>query len=407
MSKSLGKVAAQEIARDIYGARLHGGFRLSPPADFEFFNSLRLVDVDTFSGVSVALVKSVLWKEGATVTSRVQVDGAAHYSGSHNGPLPAGVTLHSETYWLAVISQQLASQGAAHSLAVEAQGCAANVRWQEHFFMFLRAHGLVSFNEALRLRATEEVSYQPEASDYLGTSVADLYAFYEPFALYEVSSNSPLVGRTVFWYSYLVASSWKTLPNSHVSLEALHSLRQVYDTNLWHFPIDNARIAITASHFKHTYVDLYRCLEWLYSIPRALMVKQDLALTAKATELARTFREKLAWRRAEQDSLRLLVLDCGVETLDLNVVGRCMLDPLPRRPIEGVVTEDGQPETEEKWRDLVATAIAKRIYAVRNQIVHQLDQLDEQEVKKEQQPALIDVLARLCITLYTKYAAEF
>lgn len=407
MSKNLGKAAAQEIAHDIYGSSPDRKFRLSPPANFEFFNSLRLVDVDAFSGVNVVLVKSVLWNNGSTVTSSVQVDGAAHYSGSHIGALPAGISLHSETYWLAVISQQLASQGSAHSVAVEAQGCFENVNWQEHFFMFLRAHKFVSFNEALRLRATEEISYQPEASEYTGTAVSDLYSFYEPFALYEVSSDSPLVGRSVFWYSYLVASAWKTLPNSHVCLETLQSLRQVYDANLWHFPIDNARIAITASHFKHTFVDLYRCLEWLYSIPRALMVKQDLALTTKATELARMFREKLAWRRAEQDSLRLLVLDCGVETLDLNVVERCMLDPLPRRPAEGALAEDGQPDTEEKWRDSVATALAKRIYSVRNQIVHQMDALDEQEVKKEQEPVLIDILSRLCIRLYTKYAAEF
>ena len=137
------------------------------------------------------------------------------------------------------------------------------------------------------------------------------------------------------------------------------------------------------------------------------MVKRDLALTMKATELARTFREKLAWRRAEQDSLRLLVLDCGVETLDLSVVERCMLDPLPHRPVEGTRTEVGQPDSEEKWRDLAATALAKRIYAVRNQIVHQLDELDEQEVKKEQESVLIDILSQLCISLYTKYAAEF
>jgi len=407
MSKYLGKIAAQAISHDIYGANSPTGFELSSPADFEFFNSLRVVDIDTFSGINVVLVKSVFWKDGAKVTSRVKVGGDVHYSGVHNGPLPAGITLESETYWLAVISHQLASHGSAHSLAMQAQGCDANVKWQEQFFMFLRAYEFISFNEALRLRATEEISFQPEASEYSGTVVSDLYAFYEPFALYEVGSNSPLVGRTVFWYSYLVASNWKTLPNSHVCREALQTLQQVYDANLWHFPIDNARIAITASHFKHTFVDLYRCLEWLYSIPRALMVKQNLALTTKATELARTFREKLAWRRAEQDSLRLLVLDCGVEALDLSLVQRCLIEPLPSRPAKGAAVEDGQPDTEQKWCDLVATVLAKRIYAVRNQIVHQLDELDEQEVKKEQESVFIEILARLCIVLYTKYAAEF
>ena len=407
MSKNLGKEASHAITKDIYGAILHAGFKLLPPADFIFFNSLRLVDVDNFSGVNVALIKSTIWNNGVEATSQVKVDGTIYYSGTHSGPLPAGISIESETFWLAVISHQLSSHGAEHSSALEAQGCTANRKWQEQFFMFLRAHDLVSINEGLRLRVTEEICYQPEESDYLGTAVSELYSFYEPFALYEVSSNSTLVGRTVFWYSYLVASNWKIHSNRHVCVEALRCLQQVYDSNLWHFPIDNARIAITASHFKHTFVDLYRCLEWLYSIPRALMVKHDLALTTKATDLARTLREKLAWRRSERDSLQLLILDCGVETLDLNIVERCMIAPLPRQPVEGKAVENGQTDTLEKWRYSVATALANRIYAVRNQIVHQFDELEVQEVKTEQEAVLIQILCQLCINLYTKYAAEF
>lgn len=84
-----------------------------------------------------------------------------------------------------------------------------------------------------------------------------------------------------------------------------------------------------------------------------------------------------------------------------------MQEPVPPKPVAGQAPDPGQPDTEEKWCDSVATALAKRIYAVRNQFVHQLDEREQQRVEKQSEPALIEVLARLCIVLYTKYAVEF
>jgi hypothetical protein len=408
VSKNLGKTAGRCIAHDIYGVNPHPDFQLRPPENFDFFNSLRLIEIDAFSGVTVALVKSVHWTDGTTSVSSIKVDGTVFYTGTFDGPLPPGFTLDSETYWIVVASRQLTSHGAAHASALTTLGCTINADFQEQFFMFMRAHELVSFDESQRLKFVEEVSYQPEASGYTATPVPDLYPFYEPLAVYEVTPNSPLAGRSVFWFSYVIAANWKALPGAHLRSAALQDIARIYDANLWHFPIDNARIAITAAHFKHTFVDLYRCLEWLFSIPRAVLVKNELGLSTKATELARTFRDKLAWRRAEQDSLRLLILDAGIHNLDANALQACMQELLPPKPAIGqALFQPGQPDTEEKWIDFVATSLAKRIYAVRNQFVHQIDEREQQRVDKQAEPALIEVLARLCIVLYTKYSVEF
>jgi hypothetical protein len=406
MSKNMGKTAISKITQDLYPSSKPQNFKLCSPPNFDFFNSLRHEQTDIFAGVTVVLFKSVLWINGNGVTSQAQADGTTYYSGSYSGELPLGVAAGPEKHWVAVISKQLDSLGTSHAAALTGQGCVENTEFKEASFMFLRAHDLLSFDETLRLRASEEISYQPMADDYKCTAVSDLYPFYEPFALYEVDDNSPLAGRGVFWYSYLVASAWKTLPNHHVTRSAIQVLQKVYEENLSHFLIENARIGITAAHFTHTFVDLYRCLEWLYSIPRARMVKEHLSLTIKTTELSRVFRAKLGWRRTELDSLILLISDCELNTLDMELISRCMLEPLPVRPVRDMVCQDGQPKTENEWREAVAQRLAKRIYDVRNKIVHQLDQYDEPEVKKDQEPLLIELLAILCIRLYSKYAKE-
>lgn len=189
--------------------------------------------------------------------------------------------------------------------------------------------------------------------------------------------------------------------------EAIQHIEEIYNEHLWHFPIDNARVAMTAAHFKHAFIDLYRCLEWLYSLPRCLRLKTDLGLTMKGVELARVFREKLAWRRAEQDSLKLLLIDAGPENLDITEVNKCLLSALTPFPVPDQEVVDGAPETPQKWAEAAATALSKRIYSIRNQYVHQLDSLDHQEISREAEPALINVLAQLCAILYKKYSAEF
>ncbi|WCD81012.1 hypothetical protein [Pseudomonas sp. TUM22785] len=408
MSKLLGKTAAEALQRDIFGSDAHGRFSLCPPSNFDFFNSLKLIEIDNFANVTVSLFESTLWERAGNVVSCIRLDKESMiYSGSYEGALPEDVAIHSKTLWLSVSSHELEIQDEEFCRALESMSCTQDNENQETFFMLLRAHNIILLDFRRKLEAENSIKWQEREPEYKGTPVSDFYPFYESFSVHRVNTNSPLAGRSVFWFSYLISSCWKSNTPSHIPAKAIQHIEEIYNENLWHFPIDNARVAMTAAHFKHAFIDLYRCLEWLYSLPRCLRLKADLGLTMKGVELARLFRDKLAWRRAEQDSLKLLIIDAGPENLDISVINKCLLSALPPFPLAGHEIADGAPETPEKWAEVAATALSKRIYSIRNQYVHQLDSLDHQEIPREAEPALINILAQLCAILYKKYSAEF
>lgn len=417
MSKKLGQAANKAVIGDFFGDRAPSKFSLQPPSGFEFFNSLRLVDIDRFSGVSVALLDSVFWQLPGKRVASLTVGQECFYSGSNTGPLPVGVTSSEVDQWLVVASYFLDDRDEhvkAIVQALEELGCIRVSEQDEPLFMFMRACDALTFNPNLSVDAEENIAHQADASDYQGTPVLDVLRYYERFIAFRVNKDSKLVGHSVFWYSYMVAANWRGSVARHVNDEALSFLARIYEENLWHFPIDNARLAIVASHFKHTFVDLYRCIEGLYALPRCMLIKAELNLPQKATLLAKTLREKLAWRRTEKDSLELLLLAAEPEKLDPDAVNSCLLDPLYPIPTDGPLPElakgtsvEGRPRTIEEWRAYAAKKLASRIYSVRNQFVHQLDDVDQEEVKEGSEAAFVALLAQICSILYSRYAAEF
>jgi hypothetical protein len=417
MSKKLGQAAARAVVKDFFGDRERGGFTLKPPLNFELFNSLRALSLDTFAGVTVALVDSVFWQQAGKRVSSVQVGDKWFYSGSHSGDFPVGVVSDEVEQWLVIASYFLNENDEHVKKSIQELakfGCAMEAECHDQIFMFLRARDALAFNTSLVADAEQNVAHQAEEEGYESTPLTDVLPFYERFIVLRVGKDSPLFGRSVFWYSYLIAANWRGVAARHVNDAALSYLSAAYEANLWHFPIDNARLAIVASHFKHTFIDLYRCVEWLYDLPRCMLVKAELNLQQKATLLAKTLREKLAWRRTERDSLEQLLLAVEPEKLDPELVNACLLSPLHPLPPDGPLpqispgeTTANQPKTIEEWRQYAAKALAARIYAVRNQFVHQLDAADQEEISEGTEPAIVALLAQICSILYLKYAPEF
>ncbi len=417
MSKKRGQAANKAVIHDFFGNRNPGKFSLKPPSGFEFFNSLRLVDVDRFAGVTVALLESVFWQVSGKRVSSLTIGAETLYSGSNPGQLPVEAGSEEVEQWLIVASYALDTRDEHVRATVQALfelGCTLESEQNEPLFMFMRAVEALNFNPSLSAEAEENIAHQADAAGYQGTAVSELFPYYERFVAFQVSKNSKLAGCSIFWYSYMVAAHWRGSVARHVNAQALFFISKIYEENLQHFPIDNARLAIAAPHFKHTFIDLYRCIEGLYSLPRCMLVKEELRLPQKATLLAKTLRDKLAWRRTEKDSLELLLLAAEPEKLDMNSVDSCLLEqlhplppngPLPQLPVG--THREARPATLDDWRAYAAKKIASRIYAVRNQFVHQLDDLDKEEVKEGTEAPFIALLAQICAVLYSKYAAEF
>ncbi|MEX3939953.1 hypothetical protein AB4Y44_10455 [Paraburkholderia sp. BR10937] len=416
MSKRLANLGARAFIADLYRGR-ENGLRLRPPGSFEFFNSLRYVDADSFAGVTVVLIESVYWStDNGRVSSLVGGDGNPVYSGSIavGQPLPGAVSGEVVERWIAVISRELDLRPGDYRRHLDELGCERIAGdeddTRDSLFMFLRALNILSFDERRRDEAMQMVAAQPEAPGYIDTAVEEFLPFYEQFELYRLRGDAALAGRkrSIFWFSFVVAAFWSDSRPSYLTVPTLEQMLALYGEAHWHFPIDNARTAVVASHFKHCYIELYRCLEWLYALPRAIAVKRELGLATKATALARTFRSELGWRRKELDSLTLLLRDARVHSYPLVELNRCMGAALPPKPVrQQDDTDDIFAKRKSDWSLKICENVADRLYKVRNQFVHQLEQVDIQPVSKEAEAWLISLLAWLCVELYRRYAPEF
>ncbi|TDA46210.1 hypothetical protein [Burkholderia pyrrocinia] len=418
MSKRIAKSAVTGFGKDLFGAA-QTDFRLPAPGSFDFFNSLCLHSSDAFSGVTVARVDSIFWLTDTGRISELKVDGQQPvYAGSlpKGAPMPAGVRDRDITRYIVVISRELRSRPVSYPARLDRLGCIEDPlqdnELRNSVFMFLRAHDLISFDERRKEEARREL-ISPDDGAYVETSIDEFEKYYEQFEVYAIGKDSVLNddARSIFWFSYIVAAFGGGATYPYLTDAALEQITILYDEAHWHFTIDNARTAVASSHFKHCFIEFYRCLEWLYSLPRAIAVKRELQLTHPATSLARAFSKELGWRRKERDSLILLLKDAEIHLYSNAQLAKCMLSPVEAEPVAaageatGVGTEFNNKHN--AWKADLGTKVAARLYQIRNQFVHQFEQDEIEQISREAEPELIHLLCWLCVKLYRTYAPEF
>lgn len=418
MSKRLARTGVTAFAKDLFGSPKKN-FNLPPPTSFDFFNSLHLHSSDAFSGTTVVRLDSIYWITETGLTSHLNDENEQPvYSGSapKGALMPTGARGREATRYVIVISRELRSRPASYPDRLQKLNCLEvsleDDEVRHSFFMFLRAHDLLSFDERKREEARRNL-VSPDDAAYEDTSFDQLEEYYEQFEVYAIAKNTALDDdeRPVFWSSFIVAAFGGVGAISYLTDDALEQIMTLYNEAHWHFTIDNARTAVASSHFKHCFIEFYRCLEWLYSLPRAIAVKRELGLTEPATKLARTFSKELGWRRTEKDSLTLLLRDAEIHSYPTPQLARCLLAAPEPEPVAnageamGAGTEFDKKHN--KWKSELRNTVASRLYQIRNQFVHQFEQDDIEEVSKEAEPELIHLLCWLCVKLYRTYSPEF
>ncbi|WP_213063948.1 hypothetical protein, partial [Escherichia coli] len=107
------------------------------------------------------------------------------------------------------------------------------------------------------------------------------------------------------YYILTSCETFVTLPLSKATVDKLKNLFVCNEK----IPQDNIFLSLTSSHLKHCYLELYRCIEWLYVIPRSRRLKGVIQFPRPAYELALHCIDELSWRRKEEDSLAKIVSD--------------------------------------------------------------------------------------------------
>jgi hypothetical protein len=260
---------------------------------------------------------------------------------------------------------------------------------EEAAFLFL-AHAAATQFRPKSANLTREGALQLIAvvdQDYSGHSIYDVMGWYQDVAVFEMPEdniNRNLAGHAVAGSLAASVADFRSRlisPNLADSIGKILALTNVNPENIY--------FALTTSHWKYVVVELYKCLEAAFYLPWIKTLRDAIGHDMSALEMAQKCKQSLQWREKEKDSLIAL------------------FSMLP----EVVVVSQDVLATEafvELGAVATSTAMATRIYRVRNQIVHQYDYDSPEPLRFRQGDweVLAVYISDIVFSLYSTYAVD-
>lgn len=256
-------------------------------------------------------------------------------------------------------------------------------------FLTLQLRGLVRIKRKFMSRSAAanivEIADEP---DYTGHEIDEVIRWFEEISIYSISSDS-VFEKCNSWYisSRLAtaASAYRVqyFPESLVGrFSELNIMENVSPKNAYY--------AITSLHWQQSFLEIYRCLETIFCLPWVIRLKMEHNYTTDGLTLARQLRSSVGWRQREKDSVQELFT-----LVDEDVVQSDSL--MKTKPFLDIKKEEAHPRI-----------LGKRIYKVRNILVHQEDYEDHDPIMISDAcwPVIIDYLISIVTNLYRKHSVD-
>ncbi|WFP50300.1 hypothetical protein PL263_19685 [Methylomonas sp. EFPC3] len=244
----------------------------------------------------------------------------------------------------------------------------------------------------LDLRELDEIFFDEYDENYQGHDFYDLIKFIEIFAIFKIDANSIYSGRNYIETGYFICSQFQEfikLPMQPLISDYISMLQE--DSPVLK---ENIFLSLTATHYKHAFIELYRCIEVLYVMPRSIMLKNKLSYSNPAYELARHCIDELGWRKREEDSLCRIFKDIDEKIIETSGIQSVSF-------AENSWSFDGTDDQKKSHE-----ALAIKIYRIRNQLVHQLYPNNELKIMDSDWNPLIKLLLNVTKDAYRVYQAE-
>lgn len=256
----------------------------------------------------------------------------------------------------------------------------------------------IIFNAKIKVRnnLTEKqlassIFYKHQEADYIGHSYTELIEYFEPFSIFEIEKQSSLYELSAELIGLFLITFQKNLRYLNFDIETIKRYRNIILSCNRNFSMENILLSLTSFHPKHSFLELYRCVEGIFHLPRAVALKQALNLTKTGNEIALLCYSHLGWKRNEGDSLKKLFGSIS----DLTVFNS--LDNVPRfEPSINKIKTEGINETS-------VANLCEAIYTIRNQFVHQFDKNRIQDIADSDIMQLIDFFQTLILDFNSQF----
>ena len=178
--------------------------------------------------------------------------------------------------------------------------------------------------------------------------------FFPKFYLFKIPSGSPFLAleelsTRVGLFALARTASLRPLLWSSSALEIV---QEICSTENKHFPINLVLHAILERKWEHAFLDIYRCVEFLFPFPKANELKRALQLETTTSDVSYQIESVLGWRQQEDVALSTLFSKLPPE--QLNLIEQAL----------GITPEEVSA-AKDTWK-----FVAKRIYKLRNDCVH-------------------------------------
>ncbi|MCO8029940.1 hypothetical protein NI454_08225 [Brevundimonas diminuta] len=169
--------------------------------------------------------------------------------------------------------------------------------------------------------------------------------------------------------------------------ETLVTLTRVFEGDSDLIPFRNLVQGFLSISWENLFVEVYRCIEQLYALPRIEALKAELTYPSAARELAKILEDRLAWRPKEGDAFEALVRMC-----DEAIVSRLF----------GGLDSPAKDSHLERCADAVS-----ELYSLRNRIVHYRPVHDRIAKSDESWNVIIRGMLDITAQLYNTKAASY
>lgn len=188
-----------------------------------------------------------------------------------------------------------------------------------------------------------------EEDGYVGHDIDDLMQMHQEVFCLEFDANSSISDSDTLVTCLDICNNCPSLRSQVIDQNLCTKITDLNSYDL--VPSENLFDAITSNHLRQSFLELYRVLESIFELPFLIKLSKEINTTLDIKQLSNVIENLLSWRRKEEDSI--------IETLEL-----CDESTLFDNKILETSTFSEFKETPNK------AAIAKRIYKIRNSIVH-------------------------------------
>jgi len=268
---------------------------------------------------------------------------------------------------------------------------------EECFFLYLR-HTLKRLYKVKRDRRDPQRSRDileiSDQTDYIGHDIHDLISYHEDITIFKIDNNSIFSNCELWGIASAIASNLTPYRSALIPSDSALQIASI-STAAPHLS-QNVYTALTSIHWKYTFFELYKCIESLFFLPWGLLTKTGLQLKSTAFDSHQLVTTIMSFKTKEKDSIIKLfgLLDNQIIT-DAQSSGVVSFKDL---------TFDSSAEKSNSSKE----AIGRRIYKIRNTLVHQEDFEDRSPLNldNENWPALIKYLCPIIVHLYTHFRHE-